>query len=78
MLHPISTTGGNDANYSGISAANKRDETFFADRVSRILEMQKGISITMTISGNTAMRVGKTLSIDLPVVGVDHDEYKNR
>jgi hypothetical protein len=76
FVHPISTTGGNDANYSGSIAANKRDETFFADRVSRILEMQKGISITMTISGNTAMRVGKTLSIDLPVVGVDHDETK--
>jgi hypothetical protein len=76
FVHPISTTGGNDANYSGNIAANKRDETFFADRVSRILEMQKGISITMTISGNTAMRVGKTLSIDLPVVGVDHDETK--
>jgi len=76
FVHPISTTGGNDANYSGNIAANKRDETFFADRTSRIFEMQKGISMTMTIHGNTAMRVGKTLSVDLPVVGVDHDETK--
>jgi hypothetical protein len=38
--------------------------------------MQKGISITMTISGNTAMRVGKTLNIDLPVIGIDHDNKR--
>ena len=76
FLHPISTTGGNDANYSGNYTSNKKDETFFIDRQSRMSEIAKGTALTLTIAGNTAMRVGKTLNIDLPIIGVDHDDKK--
>jgi hypothetical protein len=76
FLHPISTTGGNDANYSGNYTSNKKDETFFIDRQSRMFEIAKGTALTLTIAGNTAMRVGKTLNIDLPIIGVDHDDKK--
>ena len=46
----------------------------FSDRQSRMFEMLKGTSLTATIPGNTAMRVGKVLSLDLPVIGIDHDD----
>ena len=76
FLHPISTTGGNDANYSGNYASNKKDEPLFMDRQSRMFEINQGTSLTLTVAGNTAMRVGKTLMIDLPIIGVDHEDKR--
>jgi hypothetical protein len=74
FVNPISTTDGNDANHSGSYTPNKKDEMSFSDRQSRMFEMLKGTSLTATIPGNTAMRVGKVLSLDLPVIGIDHDD----
>ena len=76
FVNPISTTDGNDANYSGSYTPNRKDELFFSDRQSRMFEMLKGTSLTCTVPGNTAMRVGKTLNIDLPIIGVDHDNKR--
>lgn len=74
FVNPISTTDGNDANHSGSYTPNKKDEMSFSDRQSRMFEMLKGTSLTATIPGNTAMRVGKVLNLDLPVIGIDHDD----
>jgi hypothetical protein len=74
FVNPISTTDGNDANHSGSYTPNKKDEMSFSDRQSRMFEMLRGTSLTATIPGNTAMRVGKTLTLDLPVIGINHDD----
>ena len=74
FVNPISTSDGNDANHSGSYTPNKKNEMSFSDRQSRMFEMLKGTSLTATIPGNTAMRVGKVLSLDLPVIGIDHDD----
>ena len=39
-----------------------------------MFEMLRGTSLTATIPGNTATRVGKTLILDLPVIGINHDD----
>ena len=74
FVNPISTSDGNDANHSGSYTPNKKNEMSFSDRQSRMFEMLKGTSLTATIPGNTATRVGKTLILDLPVIGINHDD----
>lgn len=54
---------------------NKRYETLL-DRKSRIVEYQDGISINMTVHGQTTLTVGDMIRISIPAVGGDEVEDK--
>ena len=45
-------------------------------KVSRALELTTGIIIGMTLPGNTAMRVGNIIKLDIPVIVNDHSKTK--
>ena len=55
--------------------ANKRYETLL-DRKSRIVEYQDGISINMTVHGQTTLTVGDMVRVSIPAVGGDEVEDK--
>mgnify|MGYP001388864028 FL=1 len=54
---------------------NKRYETLL-DRKSRIVEYQDGISINMTVHGQTTLTVGDMVRVSIPAVGGDEVEDK--
>ena len=74
MVHPISTKGTIDANHMNY-APSKLSE-YGSTKVSRALELTTGIIIGMTLPGNTAMRVGNIIKLDIPVIGNDHSKTK--
>ena len=55
---------------------NKRYETLL-DRKSRIVEYQDGISINMTVHGQTTLTVGDMIRISIPAVGSE-DEVEDK
>ena len=55
---------------------NKRYETLL-DRKSRIIEYQDGISINMTIHGQTTLTVGDMVRVSIPAVGSE-DEVEDK
>ena len=56
--------------------ANKRFETLL-DRKSRIVEYQDGISINMTVHGQTTLTVGDMVRVSMPAVG-NEDEVEDK
>ena len=56
--------------------ANQRYKTLL-DRKSRLVEYQDGISINMTVHGQTTMTVGDMVNISLPAVGSE-DENEDK
>ena len=74
FVHPISTKGTIDANHMNY-APSKLSE-YGSTKVSRALELTTGIIIGMTLPGNTAMRVGNIIKLDIPVIGNDHSKTK--
>jgi hypothetical protein len=74
MLHPISTKETVDANHMKYAPSKLKD--YSSTKNSRILELTTGIVMTMTIPGNTALRVGNVIELDIPLVGVDHSNKK--
>ena len=74
FVHPISTKGTIDANHMNY-APSKLSE-YGSTKISRALELTTGIIIGMTLPGNTGMRVGNIIELDIPVVGNDHSKTK--
>ena len=52
--------------------ANQRYKTLL-DRKSRLVEYQDGISINMTVHGQTTMTVGDMVNVSLPAVGSEDE-----
>jgi hypothetical protein len=56
--------------------ANQRYKTLL-DRKSRLVEYQDGISINMTVHGQTTMTVGDMVNVSIPAVGSE-DEIEDK
>ena len=76
-IHVISVSKDNDDVDKSFEKGdpNKRYETLL-DRKSRIVEYQDGISINMTVHGQTTLTVGDMVRVSIPAVGGDEVEDK--
>ena len=74
-LIPISREGEVDKNYES-GTPNQRNKTLL-DRKSRFVEYTDGISINVTIHGQTTLTVGDMVNLSIPAVGsADENEDK--
>ena len=77
-LIPISSNSDDfDSNYELNGTPNQQYKTLL-DRQSRFVELYDGISINMTVHGNTTLTAGDMVDISLPTLGdvVDGEENK--
>ena len=72
---PVSKDGETDKSYEG-GTPNQRDKTIL-QRKSRLVEYQNGISINMTIHGQTILTVGDMVNVSIPAVGSE-DEVEDK
>ena len=72
---PVSKDGETDKNYES-GTPNQRDKTIL-QRKSRLVEYQNGISINMTIHGQTTLTVGDMVTVSIPAVGSE-DEVEDK
>jgi len=72
---PISKDSGDTDKQFEKGTPNKRYETIL-DRNSRVLEIHEGISITMTVHGQTTLAVGDMIEVVLPTHGREEKEDK--
>ena len=73
-VHPISTKGTIDANHMKHTPSKLKD--YHSEYHSRTVELNTGIVLTLQIPGNTALRVGNVIELDIPVIGVDHNDER--
>ena len=66
-------TAEEDANKDFMS---NRADKWLLQRQQRIHELSSGMTINMSVHGNTTLTVGQVISVSLPVFGVDHENTK--
>ena len=66
-----------DTNYEVGGTPNRQYETLL-DRQSRFTELNDGISINMTIHGQTTLAVGNMVNLSLPTLGDDDDGVEDK
>jgi len=67
------STAEEDANKDFMS---NRADKWLLQRQQRIHELSSGMTINMSVHGNTTLTVGQVISVSLPVFGVDHENTK--
>jgi len=55
---------------------SNRADKWLLQRQQRIHELTSGMTINMSVHGNTTLTVGQVISVSLPVFGVDHENTK--
>ena len=53
---------------------SNRADKWLLQRRQRMHELNSGMTINMSIHGNTSVTVGQVISVSLPVFGVDHED----
>ena len=66
-------TAEEDANKDFMS---NRADKWLLQRQQRIHELSSGMTINMSVHGNTTLTAGQVISVSLPVFGVDHENTK--
>ena len=55
---------------------SNRADKWLLQRQQRIHELNNGMTINMSVHGNTTLTVGQVISVSLPVFGVDHEDTR--
>jgi len=55
---------------------SNRADKWLLQRQQRIHELTSGMTINMSVHGNTTLTVGQVINVNLPVFGVDHEDTK--
>jgi len=55
---------------------SNRADNWLLQRRQRIHELSNGMTINMTVHGNTTLTVGQVIEVSLPVFGTDHEDTK--
>jgi len=55
---------------------SNRADKWLLQRQQRIHELRSGMTINMSVHGNTTLTVGQVISVNLPVFGVDHEDTR--
>ena len=71
--NPITIEGAEDANKDYMS---NRADKWLLQRQQRIHELNSGMTINISVHGNTSLTVGQVIHVSLPVFGTDHENTK--
>jgi len=55
---------------------SNRADKWLLQRRQRMHELNNGMTINMSVHGNTTLTVGQVISVSLPVFGIDHENTK--
>jgi len=55
---------------------SNRADKWLLQRQQRIHELRSGMTINMSVHGNTTLTVGQVISVNLPVFGIDHESTR--
>ena len=55
---------------------SNRADKWLLQRQQRIHELTSGMTINMSVHGNTTLTVGQVINVSLPVFGVDHEDTR--
>ena len=81
FVHSVSSSGGQDRQYdnplNNYSYATTGVPDALQHRRSKVLELEFGVNVSMKLTGNTSISIGKMMDITVPVTGRVHEKEDN-